>query len=90
MFKSLFEVEVLVNDVGAKEFYTKDGFVPLADNDLHLFLPIRTIEKGSSAENGAPVASRQQAKAADNRAPAQLFQRGNRFDTITTCWVLPP
>src|SRR5207245_2724979 len=32
----------------ASDFYTKYGFVPLADNDLHLFLPIRTIEEGST------------------------------------------
>ena len=44
----LFAVEVLAIDVEAKEFYTKYGFVPLADNDLHLFLPIRTIEGGST------------------------------------------
>src|SRR6202162_5914660 len=43
----LFAVEVLAIDADAREFYTKYGFVPLADNDLHLFLPIRTIEEGS-------------------------------------------
>jgi GNAT superfamily N-acetyltransferase len=44
----LFAVEVLAIDTEAKEFYTKYGFVPLADNDLHLFLPVRTIEEGST------------------------------------------
>ena len=44
----LFAVEVLAIDADAREFYTKYGFVPLADNDLHLFLPIRTIEEGST------------------------------------------
>jgi GNAT superfamily N-acetyltransferase len=44
----LFAVEVLAIDADAREFYTKYGFVPLADNDLHLFLPIRTIEKGAT------------------------------------------
>ena len=43
----LFAVEVLAIDSDAKEFYIKYGFVPLADNDLHLFLPIRTIEEGN-------------------------------------------
>jgi GNAT superfamily N-acetyltransferase len=44
----LFAVEVLAIDADAREFYTKYGFVPLADNDLHLFLPIRTIEEGGT------------------------------------------
>ena len=44
----LFAVEVLASDVEAREFYTKYGFVPLPDNDLHLFLPIRTIEEGNT------------------------------------------
>lgn len=44
----LFAVEVLAIDSEAKEFYTKYGFVPLADNELHLFLPIKTIEAGST------------------------------------------
>ena len=44
----LFAVEVLAIDADAREFYTKYGFVPLADNDLHLFLPISTIEEGST------------------------------------------
>lgn len=43
----LFAVEVLAIDADAKRFYTKYGFVPLVDNDLHLFLPIKTIEAGS-------------------------------------------
>lgn len=46
----LFAVEVLAIDSEAREFYTKYGFVPLADNDLHLFLPIKTIEEGSTDE----------------------------------------
>ncbi len=41
----LFAVEVLAIDADAREFYSKYGFVPLADNDLHLFLPIKTIEE---------------------------------------------
>lgn len=44
----LFAIEVLAIDADAKKFYTKYGFVPLADNDLHLFLPITTIEEGSN------------------------------------------
>ncbi len=45
----LFAVEVLAIDADPREFYTKYGFVPLADHDLHLFLPMRTIEEGSTA-----------------------------------------
>jgi GNAT superfamily N-acetyltransferase len=40
----LFAVEVLAIDAEAREFYRKFGFVPLTDNDLHLFLPIKTLE----------------------------------------------
>lgn len=43
----LLAVEVLAIDGDAKEFYTRYGFVPLADNDMHLFLPIRTIKEGT-------------------------------------------
>ncbi len=45
----LFAVEVLAIDTEAREFYAKYGFVPLTDNDLHLFLPIRTIVEGHAA-----------------------------------------
>jgi GNAT superfamily N-acetyltransferase len=45
----LFAVEVVAIDADAKEFYRKFGFVPLLDNDLHLFLPIKTIVQGSGA-----------------------------------------
>jgi len=44
----LFAVEVLAIDADAREFYTKFSFVPLVDNDLHMFLPIRTIEEGTT------------------------------------------
>jgi predicted GNAT family N-acyltransferase len=47
----LFAVEVLAIDAEAKGFYTKYGFVPLADNDLHLFLPIKTIHEGNMEGN---------------------------------------
>ena len=43
----LFAVEVLAIDSDAADFYAKYGFIPLADNVLHLFLPIRTIEEGN-------------------------------------------
>ena len=36
-------VEVFALDEAAKEFYMKFGFTPLLDNDLHLFLPLKTI-----------------------------------------------
>ncbi len=41
----IFAVEVLAIDAEAKRFYLKYGFVPLVDNDLHLFLPMKTIEE---------------------------------------------
>jgi len=40
----IFAVEVLAFDIEAKRFYQKYGFVPLVDNALHLFLPMKTIE----------------------------------------------
>lgn len=46
----LFAIEVLAIDAEARDFYAKYGFVPLADNDLHLFLPIKTIEEGRTDE----------------------------------------
>jgi GNAT superfamily N-acetyltransferase len=39
----IFAVEVMAMDAEAKRFYLKYGFVPLMDNDLHLFLPMKTI-----------------------------------------------
>ena len=46
----LFAVEVLAIDAEAQAFYRKYGFVSLADNELHLFLPMKTIEEGQKAE----------------------------------------
>jgi GNAT superfamily N-acetyltransferase len=40
----IFAVAVLAIDEEAKRFYVKYGFVPLADSDLHLYMPLRTIE----------------------------------------------
>jgi GNAT superfamily N-acetyltransferase len=40
----IFAVEVMAIDPEAKHFYLRYGFVPLLDNDLHLFLPMKTIE----------------------------------------------
>jgi GNAT superfamily N-acetyltransferase len=37
-------VEVDAIDQQAKAFYEKYGFVPLLDNEFHLFLPIATIQ----------------------------------------------
>lgn len=37
-------VEVDAIDQQAKAFYEKYGFVPLLDNEFHLFLPITTIQ----------------------------------------------
>jgi GNAT superfamily N-acetyltransferase len=38
-------VEVVAIDEGAKEFYLRFGFVPLADSELHLYYPMKTIEE---------------------------------------------
>jgi GNAT superfamily N-acetyltransferase len=38
-------VEVLAIDQQAKQFYLKYGFVPLLDDEHHLYLPMRTVEK---------------------------------------------
>lgn len=38
-------VEVEAINAQAKQFYEKYGFIPLADDTHHLFLPIRTIRK---------------------------------------------
>jgi ribosomal protein S18 acetylase RimI-like enzyme len=40
----LFAVEVVALDEQAKGFYLKYGFEPLADDALHLYLPMKTIE----------------------------------------------
>ncbi len=40
-------VEVDAIDEPARNFYMKYGFVPLEDNPLHLYLPIRTIAAAS-------------------------------------------
>ena len=37
-------IEVDAIDQQAKSFYEKYGFVPLLDNEFHLFLPIATIQ----------------------------------------------
>jgi GNAT superfamily N-acetyltransferase len=39
----IFAVEVLAIDATARDFYTRYGFQPLPDHDLHLFLPLKTI-----------------------------------------------
>ena len=39
----IFAVEVNAIDQDARSFYRKYGFMPLLDDDLHLFLPIATI-----------------------------------------------
>lgn len=41
----VFAVEVHALDAAAKDFYLKYGFTPLLDNELHLYLPISTIER---------------------------------------------
>ncbi len=39
-----FAVEVRAIDHAAKRFYEKLGFTPLLDDELHLFLPLQTVE----------------------------------------------
>jgi GNAT superfamily N-acetyltransferase len=38
-----FAVDVWAIDDGARAFYEKYGFLPLADNSLHLYLPMKTV-----------------------------------------------
>jgi GNAT superfamily N-acetyltransferase len=38
-------IEVDAIDAGAQEFYAKFGFIPLQDDELHLYLPMATIEQ---------------------------------------------
>ena len=40
----IFAVEVLAIDDEARKFYLKYGFTPLADDERHLYLSIKTIE----------------------------------------------
>jgi len=47
----IFAVEVVAIDAEAKAFYQKFGFVPLVDDELHLFLPIKTIQEGLGAKS---------------------------------------
>jgi hypothetical protein len=39
-------VEVLAIGAEAQGFYRKYGFLPLTDDELHLFLPIETVRDG--------------------------------------------
>jgi GNAT superfamily N-acetyltransferase len=39
----IFAVEVMAIDQDVRRFYLKYGFVPLEDNELHLYLPLTTI-----------------------------------------------
>jgi GNAT superfamily N-acetyltransferase len=41
----VYAVEVNAIDPQAKAFYARYGFVPLLDNELHLFLPVATIRQ---------------------------------------------
>jgi GNAT superfamily N-acetyltransferase len=42
----IYAIEVDAIDQQARTFYEKYGFVPLLDNELHLFLPVSTIREG--------------------------------------------
>ena len=39
----IYAVELYALTEGAKQFYLKYGFIPLKDDDKHLYLPIKTI-----------------------------------------------
>jgi GNAT superfamily N-acetyltransferase len=51
----LYAVEVLAIDDAARQFYLKYGFVPLVDNEMHLFLPMSVIEAelGKDSSDGS-------------------------------------
>lgn len=56
----VFAVEVDAIDPAARAFYLKYGFVPLQDDELHLHLPIATIEKalgGPASDPGEEAAA---------------------------------
>ncbi len=42
----IYAIQVDAIDQQARAFYEKYGFVPLLDNELHLFLPVSTIREG--------------------------------------------
>ena len=46
----VYAVEVDALDQNAKSFYEKYGFAPLPDQELHLYLPMTTIEKTFSPQ----------------------------------------
>jgi ribosomal protein S18 acetylase RimI-like enzyme len=41
----IYAVEVYALDEGARKFYLKYGFIPLKDDHLHLYLPMKAIQK---------------------------------------------
>jgi len=47
----IYAVEVQAIDAEAKRFYERIGFVPLQDEERHLYLPIKTIEHGFAQED---------------------------------------
>ena len=50
----IYAVEVSAIDEGAKNFYLKYGFTPLLDNDLHLYLPLKTVEEMAAQADRGP------------------------------------
>ena len=49
-----FSISLTVKDIQAsKDFYEKFGFVSLVDDELHLFLPMASIEQAFSGPSGA-------------------------------------
>jgi GNAT superfamily N-acetyltransferase len=40
---AVFAVDVYAKDEESRRFYEKYGFIPLLDNPLHLYLPIKTV-----------------------------------------------
>ena len=50
----IYAVEVSAIDEGAKNFYLKYGFTPLVDNDLHLYLPLKTVEEMAARADRGP------------------------------------
>jgi ribosomal protein S18 acetylase RimI-like enzyme len=46
-----FAVEVIAKNEAARRFYQKYGFKRLEDDELHLYLPMKTLKKLLSDEN---------------------------------------
>jgi len=47
----VYAVDVLATEDKARDFYLKYGFLPLQDAPLHLYLPMKTVERMFAAND---------------------------------------